>query len=125
MHHAREWPAAEMPLEFAMDLVRSYGKDPRMTKILDTTRVIVMPVTNADGYDHSRAHPIERGPLRRPVPPQDLLVPDPGRAPRRARRRSASTPTATTASPGAVRARARVPLYDTYRGPSAFSEPET
>ncbi|MFT4993090.1 MAG: hypothetical protein ACI965_000108 [Paraglaciecola sp.] len=58
VHHAREWPSAEMPMEFAIDLVDSYGKDTddgkRITDLLDRSRVIVVPVSNPDGYKASR-----------------------------------------------------------------------
>ena len=57
MHHAREWPSPEGILEFAHDLVNNNGKDPRITKILRNTRVVIMPFTNADGYIVSRAAP--------------------------------------------------------------------
>ena len=57
LHHAREWPAAEGAMEFAWDLVKGYGSDPRITKLLDTTRVVVMPVTNPDGFQVSRTAP--------------------------------------------------------------------
>lgn len=55
LHHAREWPAAESIMEFAWDLVQRDGKDPRITKLLDTTRILVMPITNPDGFVVSRA----------------------------------------------------------------------
>ncbi len=54
VHHAREWPSAEMPMEFAIDLVQSYGSDERITDLLDRSRVIVVPVSNPDGYKASR-----------------------------------------------------------------------
>ncbi len=57
LHHAREWPAAESIMEFAWDLVRSDGKDPRITKLLDDVRILVMPLTNADGFVLSRSSP--------------------------------------------------------------------
>ena len=53
-HHAREWPSAEMPMEFAIDLARSYGKDARITNLLDRVRVIAVPVMNPDGFNVSR-----------------------------------------------------------------------
>lgn len=55
IHHAREWPAGEMPMEFATYLAQQYGKDPRVTKLLDTTRVVVVPVVNPDGFVSSRS----------------------------------------------------------------------
>ena len=38
-HHAREWPSAELPMEFAIDLVENYGTDSRITALLDDVRV--------------------------------------------------------------------------------------
>ena len=59
IHHAREWPGSEAPVEFAMDLVEGYGKDPRITKLLDSVRVLVTPLTNVDGYINSRTAPYD------------------------------------------------------------------
>ncbi len=125
MHHAREWPAAEMPLEFALHLVNEYGKDPRATKLLDTTRIILMPVTNADGFTYSRGSvvgqpvPMHLGQYRRKtcgwpfpvaaVPCDAQIGVDPNR-----------NYGAKWGGPGA----SSIPAYDTYRGPSPFSEPE-
>jgi hypothetical protein len=53
-HHAREWPSAELPMEFAYDLLEGYGTDERITDLLDRGRAIVVPVSNPDGYDASR-----------------------------------------------------------------------
>ncbi len=53
-HHAREWPSAELPMEFAHDLVKGYGSDARITDLLDRGRAIIVPVSNPDGYDASR-----------------------------------------------------------------------
>jgi hypothetical protein len=57
-HHAREWPAAEVPMMWAYDLLENYGKDPRITNIVDNTRNIVVPVVNVDGFEYSRKHPM-------------------------------------------------------------------
>ena len=54
VHHAREWPSGELAMEFAVDLAKSYGKDERITGLLDKARVIVVPVVNVDGFDLSR-----------------------------------------------------------------------
>ena len=54
LHHAREWPSGEVNIEFAHDLVKNYGNDPRITAILDRVRVIVVPVVNPDGFIVSR-----------------------------------------------------------------------
>ncbi|NYG54546.1 M14 family zinc carboxypeptidase [Nocardioides perillae] len=53
-HHAREWPSAELAMEFATDLVQSYGKNRRITRLLDRARVVVVPVVNVDGFELSR-----------------------------------------------------------------------
>ena len=53
-HHAREWPSAELAMEFAIDLVKSYGKSRRITGLLQRARVIVVPVVNVDGFTYSR-----------------------------------------------------------------------
>ncbi|WP_020669928.1 M14 family zinc carboxypeptidase [Amycolatopsis nigrescens] len=55
-HHAREWPTAEIAMEFATELVRGEGEDPRITGLLSQARIIVVPVVNADGYDISRSY---------------------------------------------------------------------
>ena len=54
LHHAREWPSGEMPMELAIDLARGFGADPRITALLGRVRVIVLPVMNPDGFDVSR-----------------------------------------------------------------------
>jgi hypothetical protein len=56
MHHAREWPGPEGVMEFALDLVRGFGRDERITKLLGDVRVVVMPLTNLDGFVVSRAY---------------------------------------------------------------------
>lgn len=54
VHHAREWPSAELPMEFAYDLLNNYGTDSRITALLDRGRAVIVPVSNPDGYDASR-----------------------------------------------------------------------
>ena len=54
VHHAREWPSSEHTIEFAYDLLRSYGSDARTTQLLQQTRTIVVPVVNPDGFNISR-----------------------------------------------------------------------
>ena len=58
-HHSREWPAAEMPMMFAFDLVEGYGKDARTTDLLDRMRVVIVPVMNVDGFTESRDAPVD------------------------------------------------------------------
>ena len=57
VHHAREWPSSEHTLEFAYDLLRNYGKDPRTTHLVQNTRTIVVPLVNPDGFNISREAP--------------------------------------------------------------------
>ena len=56
IHHAREWPAGEVPIMWAFDLLENYGKDPRITNIVDNVRNIIVPIVNADGFEYSRKH---------------------------------------------------------------------
>ena len=53
-HHAREWPSGEVAMEFALDLARGYGRDARITALLDRERVVVVPIVNPDGFQISR-----------------------------------------------------------------------
>jgi hypothetical protein len=54
VHHAREWPAVELSIMWAYDLLENDGKDPRITAIVDNVRTTVVPVVNPDGFNHSR-----------------------------------------------------------------------
>jgi hypothetical protein len=54
IHHAREWPAGEVPMNFAIELASGYGVRPGITRLLDNARVIIVPVLNVDGFHHSR-----------------------------------------------------------------------
>jgi hypothetical protein len=49
-HHAREWVATEMAMRLIKYLTANYGSDGRMTNLLDTVEVWVVPVANPDGY---------------------------------------------------------------------------
>src|SRR4051812_20019114 len=59
-HHAREWPSGEVAMELADDLASSYGRDARVTSLLDRARVYVVPVVNVDGFRESRDSGDER-----------------------------------------------------------------
>jgi hypothetical protein len=54
VHHAREWPSGENAMEFAVDLVNNYGTEPRITDLVNRSRVVVVPVVNVDGFHMSR-----------------------------------------------------------------------
>ncbi|MBE1533850.1 M14 family metallopeptidase [Actinomadura algeriensis] len=49
--HAREWITTEMVRRLLHHYVDGYGTDPEITKIVDTTDLWFVPVTNVDGYD--------------------------------------------------------------------------
>jgi murein tripeptide amidase MpaA len=53
-HHAREWPSAEIPVEFALYVTRNFGKNKRVTNLLKNVRIVITPVINVDGYTVSR-----------------------------------------------------------------------
>ena len=55
LHHAREWPSGEMPMEFALDVARSHAAgDARVRALLERVRIIAIPVVNPDGFEVSR-----------------------------------------------------------------------
>jgi Zinc carboxypeptidase len=54
-HHAREWPSAEHAMEWAYQLILGYRRgDAQTRRLVETTRTIVVPVVNADGFNASR-----------------------------------------------------------------------
>ena len=120
VHHAREWPSSEHAIEFAYDLLNNYGSSARTTDLVNTTRTIVVPIVNPDGFNISREAqhsglsgifgvfdyemkrkncPISES-RRRRTPPARAPTTRPGAC-------AASTRTATTAGSGAAPARAR------------------
>ena len=55
VHHAREWPSGEHAIEWAFELVNGFKSgDARVTRLLDRTRNIVVPIVNVDGFNLSR-----------------------------------------------------------------------
>ena len=56
LHHAREWPSGEMPIEFARDLAQRFSaSDARVRGLLQRVRVLVLPMMNPDGFVVSRS----------------------------------------------------------------------
>jgi hypothetical protein len=94
-HHAREWPASEVPIMWAFDLLENYSKDKRIKAIVDNVRSIVVPVVNVDGYHYSRSFPpVETGEVAgvtNPLPPEALALGGQGRYIRKNRRTNLST----------------------------------
>jgi carboxypeptidase T len=58
VHHAREWPGAEICLYIADQLTSNYGSDPDVTDAVDNNRIWVITVVNPDGYYycHDQGH---------------------------------------------------------------------
>ena len=54
VHHAREWPSSEHALEFGYDLLVNYARSATTKALVDTTRTIVVPLVNKDGFNVSR-----------------------------------------------------------------------
>ena len=52
-HHAREWVATQMAMRLINYLTENYGSDARVTNLLDTTKVWIVPVANPDGYQYT------------------------------------------------------------------------
>ncbi len=51
-HHAREHLSVEIPLRFARFLLENYGKNPDITRLLETREFYVAPLINPDGHKH-------------------------------------------------------------------------
>jgi hypothetical protein len=49
--HAREWITPEMVRRLMHQVINGYGKDPRITRLVDTRELWFLPVANPDGYD--------------------------------------------------------------------------
>ena len=135
IHHAREWPSAEMPMEWAIDLVKSYNAgDARVAELLAKTRVIVVPVVNPDGFNLSRESLVDaQQPVvdpsfaykRRNCRVLDGALPGVGECGQQSNRNRGVDPNRNYGGlwggPGASFALTN----DTYRGAGPFSEPET
>ena len=109
-HHAREWPSAEVNMEWALDLASQYGVNDRFTKLLQNVRVFVFPVVNPDGFVMSRGE--------NPLLPQgvDNL------------QRKNANEVDLNRNYGAYwggNGASNDPASDIYRGPSPWSEPES
>ncbi len=135
VHHAREWPAAEMPMEWAIELVKSFkAGDTRTRDLLSKTRVIVVPVINPDGYNLSREAPIDsQQPVvdpsfaykRRNCRVKDLAEPAPGECGLQENRNRGTDPNRNYGGFWGGGGASFDPTNDTYRGAGPFSEPES
>jgi hypothetical protein len=48
--HGGEWPSEEVTLEFAYDVIQNAQTNPKVSRLLDHVRLILLPVTNPDGF---------------------------------------------------------------------------
>lgn len=53
-HHAREWISTEVPMAAIAEFLTKYGTDPEVTQLLDSSRIVVVPMLNPDGAVFSR-----------------------------------------------------------------------
>ena len=138
MHHAREWPSGEFPMEFATDLIQSHGTDARVTQLLEEVRVLIIPVVNPDGFVASRSFgtsPIDDNSIEtlpqsaagsgayrrkncRPVSPADAAIPCAARTSGVDLNRNYGY---YWGGPGS----SSDPTSQQYRGPAPYSEPES
>jgi hypothetical protein len=135
VHHAREWPSAEMPMEWAIELIKSYkAGDPRAVDLLSKTRVIMVPVVNPDGFNLSREAPIDsQQPVvdpsfaykRRNCRVHDFAMPAPGECGLQENRNLGTDPNRNYGGFWGGGGASFAPDNDTYRGAGPFSEPET
>ncbi|MFE2559184.1 M14 family zinc carboxypeptidase [Streptomyces sp. NPDC059352] len=58
--HAREWITPEMTRRLLHHYVDGYGKDQRITRLVDTTELWFVLSANPDGYDFTHADPDNR-----------------------------------------------------------------
>lgn len=52
-HHGREWVATQMAMRLINYLTENYRHDKRVTRLLNTTEIWVIPVANPDGYEYT------------------------------------------------------------------------
>ena len=52
-HHAREWISVEIPLLFARYLLENYSSNPQVQNMVDRGQIYIMPVQNPDGLEFS------------------------------------------------------------------------
>jgi hypothetical protein len=55
-HHARELMSVEIPLMFATYLLQNYGVDPVVTNYVDTREIFILPILNPDGLAYVQAN---------------------------------------------------------------------
>ena len=108
-HHAREWISAEVPLGLIKDLLTNFKSDAEAQKILNHSRIVVIPMLNKDGAHHSRTQYKMWRKNRRPADSGKGIGVDNNR---------------NYAYKWGVSGASSYPWSDTYKGPKAMSEIE-
>ena len=115
LHHAREWLTVEMSLYLAEYLLTHYATDAQLRACMDNLEIWIVPVVNPDGYVYSAASSANRcWRKNRRNNGDGTFGVDLNR------NYSYQWGMGAGGSEGSPNT-----FDDTYRGPSAFSEPET
>ncbi|XP_055047500.1 carboxypeptidase A1 [Misgurnus anguillicaudatus] len=107
--HSREWVTQASGVWFAKKIVTDYGKDPALTDILNNYDIFLEIVTNPDGFAYTHSTNRMWRKTRKPNSGSSCVGVDPNRN--------------WDAGFGGAGASSN-PCSETYRGPSAHSEPE-
>jgi carboxypeptidase T len=111
-HHAREHLSVEVPLMFAEYLINEYGKNPDVTRLVDSREIYIVPIVNPDGHVHDYGDGVR------------------GKMWRKNRRRNADGTFGVDLNRNygfmwGTGGSSNQPGSDTYMGVQPFSEPET
>ncbi|NUO83974.1 zinc carboxypeptidase [candidate division KSB1 bacterium] len=52
-HHAREWISIDVPYLIAQHLLDEYGSNPQITALVDNAEIWIVPMVNPDGHQYS------------------------------------------------------------------------
>ncbi|XP_056106999.1 carboxypeptidase A1-like [Rhinichthys klamathensis goyatoka] len=107
--HSREWVTQASGIWFAKKIVTDYRRDPVLTDILNNYDIFLEIVTNPDGYAYTHSRDRMWRKTRKPNPGSSCVGVDPNRN--------------WDAGFGGAGS-SNDPCTETYRGPSAHSEPE-
>ncbi|KAM6973167.1 carboxypeptidase A5 [Aplochiton taeniatus] len=107
--HSREWVTQASGTWFAKKIVNDFGTDPALTAILNKMDIFLEIVTNPDGFSYTHTANRMWRKTRKPNPGSSCVGVDPNRN--------------WDAGFGGAGASSS-PCSETYRGPSAHSEPE-
>lgn len=111
LHHAREWISVEVPMALIGRLLEGYTRDESLRQLLETRTIWVVPVVNPDGLEYSQTkYTMWRKNRHKTWSLPGVNGVDPNR--------NYGFEWSGSGSSG-------MPFSEVYRGPSAFSEPET